>query len=197
MTRQPPPGMNETIAAEVEGRTPAPVSNVVGDDLVEKAARALASAHYAGRFNKPEDDEHVVMNVDANWYTFAADVRVVMSALGPSSAAPHVLDKAARVGAVVFRAGVSIQTVIEAAQRLYDHGAPPVSHLRAIADAAQAYVDAVNGEPEKDCWDTEDGKEAPGALRFASDWAWQEYDVRKQKAFDALRASLAAEGPQQ
>ncbi len=67
----------------------------------------------------------------------------------------------------------------------------PQAHLRAIADAAQAYVESVNGEPEKDCWDTEDGKEAPGAHRFASDWAWQEYDVKKQKAFDALRAALA------
>lgn len=71
-----------------------------------------------------------------------------------------------------------------------DQPPPPSSHLRAIADAAQAYVESVNGEPQKDCWDTEDGKEATGAERFASDWAWQEYDAKKQKAFDALRASL-------
>jgi len=64
--------------------------------------------------------------------------------------------------------------------------------LQAIKVAASAYVASVNGEPEKDCWDTEDGKEAPGALRFASDWAWQEYDIKKQKAFDDLRAALSA-----
>ena len=67
----------------------------------------------------------------------------------------------------------------------------PITPLRAIANAAQAYVESVNGEPEKDCWDTEDGKEAPGAERFASDWAWQEYDAKKQKAFDSLVAALA------
>lgn len=66
----------------------------------------------------------------------------------------------------------------------------PENHLQAIARAAQVYVESVDGMPEKDCWDTEDGKEAPGALRFASDLAWQEYDVKKQKAFDDLRAAL-------
>lgn len=64
------------------------------------------------------------------------------------------------------------------------------AQLRAIKEAAQAYVDAVSGEPEKDCWDTPDGKEAPGADRFASDWSWREYDAKKQKAFDALREAL-------
>lgn len=63
-----------------------------------------------------------------------------------------------------------------------------------VVEAARRYVDAVNGEPEKDCWDTEDGKEAPGAARFASDWAWQEYDAKKQAAFDALRAALSRKG---
>lgn len=61
-----------------------------------------------------------------------------------------------------------------------------------LREAAQAYVDAVNGEPEKDCWDTEDGMEAPGAEKFASDWSWEAYDDKKQKAFDALRATLAS-----
>lgn len=64
------------------------------------------------------------------------------------------------------------------------------AQLRTIKKAAIAYVDAVNGEPEKDCWDTPDGKEAPGADRFASDWSWREYDAKKQKAFDALRQAL-------
>ncbi|MBX4984393.1 hypothetical protein [Rhizobium lentis] len=51
-------------------------------------------------------------------------------------------------------------------------------------------VDSVNCEPEKDCWDTEDGKEAPGAEGFASDWSWQEYDAKKQQVFDTLRVAL-------
>ncbi len=72
-----------------------------------------------------------------------------------------------------------------------------VAGLEAIAKAAQDYVDAVSGEPEKDCWDTEDGKEAPGAERFASDWAWKDYDDAKQKAFDNLRALLPAEPAKQ
>lgn len=64
-------------------------------------------------------------------------------------------------------------------------------NLRGIQTAAINYIAAVNGEPEKDGWDTEDGKEAPGAERFASDWSWREYDVKKQKAFDDLRAAVA------
>lgn len=68
----------------------------------------------------------------------------------------------------------------------------PSNRLRGIENAARAYVASVNGEPEKDCWDTEDGKEAPGAQRFASDWSWEAYDDKKQKAFDDLRAALAA-----
>lgn len=78
---------------------------------------------------------------------------------------------------------------------VYDPGPVPpqnVSGLRAIAKAAREYVDAVNGEPEKDCWDTEDGKEAPRAEKFASDWAWQQYDDAKQKAFDNLCATIGA-----
>jgi len=70
--------------------------------------------------------------------------------------------------------------------------AESVDRLRAIETAAMAYVASVHGEPEKDWWDTEDGKEAPGADRFASDWAWKEYDDKKQKAFDDLRALLAS-----
>ena len=67
-----------------------------------------------------------------------------------------------------------------------------VAGLEVVAKAAQDYVDAVSGEPEKDCWDTEDGKEAPGAIKFASDFAWRNYDIAKQRAFDNLRAALAA-----
>lgn len=62
--------------------------------------------------------------------------------------------------------------------------------LEAIKKAAQAYVDRVNGDPEQDIWDTEDGKFAEGAQRTSSDWAWKAYDDAKQKAFDDLRAAL-------
>jgi hypothetical protein len=74
--------------------------------------------------------------------------------------------------------------------------AESVDRLRAIETAAMAYVESVHGEPEKDCWDTEDGKEAPGANRFASDWSWKAYDDKKQKAFEDLCATLstASEG---
>lgn len=65
-----------------------------------------------------------------------------------------------------------------------------IEKLKAVEIAAAQYISSVNGEPEKDCWDTEDGKEAPGAERFASDWAWKAYDDKKQKAFDALADAL-------
>ena len=56
--------------------------------------------------------------------------------------------------------------------------------------AIAAYVGSVNGEPEKDIWDTEDGKPSEGADRTSSDWAWKEYDDKKQAAFDALESAL-------
>lgn len=46
--------------------------------LVEKAARALCARHYAKRFNKPESDPHVQINVKENWQIFIEDARVVL-----------------------------------------------------------------------------------------------------------------------
>lgn len=46
--------------------------------IVEAWARKLAEEHYADRFQKPIDDPHVQMNVDANWHRFASDVRLTM-----------------------------------------------------------------------------------------------------------------------
>ena len=37
------------------------------DIVVETVARALSAKHYAERFKKPVDDEHVIMNVENNW----------------------------------------------------------------------------------------------------------------------------------
>jgi hypothetical protein len=62
--------------------------------------------------------------------------------------------------------------------------------LLAIKAAAQTYVESVNGDPEKDIWDTENGEYREGAEKTTSDWAWKAYDDRKQAAFDALRAAL-------
>lgn len=53
----------------------------ISDEQVELAARKVATAHYAKRFDKPEDDPHVQMNVDANWHIFADDARIALSAL--------------------------------------------------------------------------------------------------------------------
>jgi hypothetical protein len=68
-----------------------------------------------------------------------------------------------------------------------------IARLRAIEAAAKRYVASVNGGPEDDIWDTEDGKFQEGALRVASDFAWKAYDNEKQNAFDALAAALSTE----
>lgn len=66
----------------------------------------------------------------------------------------------------------------------------PAAENDRLRAAITAYVCSVNGEPEKDIWDTEDGTPSEGADRSSSDWAWKEYDDRKQAAFDALVAAL-------
>lgn len=47
-------------------------------EMVERIARTLAARHYAKRFDKPETDEHVLMNVNGNWQIFAGQVREVI-----------------------------------------------------------------------------------------------------------------------
>ncbi|HJU04964.1 MAG TPA: hypothetical protein VJ692_07390 [Nitrospiraceae bacterium] len=49
--------------------------------MVERVCRIKAAKHYAKRFGKPETDEHVKANVDANWNIFVADVRETVEAM--------------------------------------------------------------------------------------------------------------------
>ena len=49
--------------------------------MVERVARALATKHYADRFDKPAEDDHVQMNVDAGWGIFAEDARLAIEAM--------------------------------------------------------------------------------------------------------------------
>lgn len=44
----------------------------------ELACRAVATRHYANRFNKPENDPHVQLNVSANWNIFAGDAKIAI-----------------------------------------------------------------------------------------------------------------------
>ncbi|NTF18190.1 hypothetical protein G6L37_07205 [Agrobacterium rubi] len=68
-----------------------------------------------------------------------------------------------------------------------------LARLREIEAAARRYVASVNGGPEDDAWDTEDGKFAEGAARVTSDSAWKAYDDEKQLAFDVLSATVTSD----
>jgi hypothetical protein len=70
---------------ELAGRTTPPQRPELSDEAVEKAARGLSAGHYAGRFNLPETDPTVLMNVDANWHVYAREVRIVMAALAATA----------------------------------------------------------------------------------------------------------------
>jgi len=61
-----------------------------------------------------------------------------------------------------------------------------------LREALEAYLTALDAEPEKDCWDTETGEEEPGAHKFASDWAWSDWHEAKDAALMNLRAVFAA-----
>ncbi len=50
-------------------------------NLIEKIARALATEHYAARFDAPADHKHVVANVDANWRDFEAAAKTALRAM--------------------------------------------------------------------------------------------------------------------
>lgn len=64
--------------------------------MIEKVARALAAKHYADRFSKAANDEHVNMNVDGNWPIFTDDAKVAIQAMREPS--EKVLD----AGLMVF-----------------------------------------------------------------------------------------------
>lgn len=50
-------------------------------DMVEKVARALCVKHYSERFQKPVTDDHVAINVDANYRLFLDEARVAIEAM--------------------------------------------------------------------------------------------------------------------
>jgi len=49
--------------------------------MVETVARALCAQHYADRFGRPVDDEHVVRNVASNWPIFKEQAIVAIEAM--------------------------------------------------------------------------------------------------------------------
>ena len=47
-------------------------------ELINKLAERACERHYSGRFGKPVDDEHVQLNVSANWGEYVEDVSRVI-----------------------------------------------------------------------------------------------------------------------
>lgn len=68
-----------------------------------------------------------------------------------------------------------------------DHG----GRMRAVVEAAQAYIVSLNEEPEKGHWDTPSGNAEPGAEWVVADPSWKAADGPTQKALDALRDAVA------
>jgi len=102
-----------------------------------------------------------------------------------------------------FEEGQSVRSMLHACIALletrrdviegYENTEAQLRHrLANLEERANAFFDANDAEPEKDCWDTETGEEEPGAQKFASDWSWSDYHERVQKARDALRAAHRA-----
>ena len=59
----------------------------ISEELREAVARAIATEHYADRFDKPRGDEHVQMNVEANWQTWLIYADSIIRAVAPLIAA--------------------------------------------------------------------------------------------------------------
>lgn len=101
------------------------------------------------------DQSYVIAHLDEaeGWINKIEDAITAALSTRPAQE-PVALNKPARVGSVVFRAGVSAQTVIAAAQRLYEHEdtaalSRPVqepigyltgSNLRALSDGLQGVM---------------------------------------------------------
>ena len=68
----------------------------------------------------------------------------------------------------------------------------PQKHVK-LAEAVNAYLSAVDSEPENDIWDTWDGNPAEGASKTASDNSWAEHGQKIEACLSELRA-LATEG---
>jgi nucleoside diphosphate kinase len=49
--------------------------------MIERVSRALAAKHYAKRFDRPLDDDHVLMNVNGNWQIFSVDAQTAIEAM--------------------------------------------------------------------------------------------------------------------
>jgi hypothetical protein len=62
--------------------TPTPAAE--HKSIIERAARALCTAHYVERFKKAAEDPHVQMNVEGNYHAFEQQARTVL-AIVPSA----------------------------------------------------------------------------------------------------------------
>jgi hypothetical protein len=62
-----------------------------------------------------------------------------------------------------------------------------------LREAVATYLAVRDAGPRHDCWDTETGEEEPGAQRFASDWAWDDYHERVATALAEVRACVGAD----
>ncbi|WP_331373827.1 hypothetical protein [Sinorhizobium chiapasense] len=60
-----------------------------------------------------------------------------------------------------------------------------------LQQAVAAYLSAIDSEPEKDIWDTWDGKPAKGAEKTSSDAAWADHGQRVEACLTDVRAALA------
>ena len=164
------------------------------EKAIDKAVSALIDEHPMGHWRGDQVKE-VARRAIAEAALSAAEPQpapsVAVKALQAVRDELRVDTSSGSPGSISYEVG-ALHRIVAAVDAALSAQVQDVAGWEAIAKAAQDYVDAVSGEPEKDCWDTEDGKEAPGADKFASDWAWKEYDDAKQKAFDNLRAMLAA-----
>lgn len=72
------------------------------------------------------------------------------------------------------------------------------AHLIAAApdlhSAVADYLSAIDAEPEKDIWDTWDGKPADGAQKTSSDAAWADHGQRIEDSISKLRDALRKAG---
>lgn len=61
--------------------------------------------------------------------------------------------------------------------------------------AVAAYLTAIDAEPEKDIWDTWDGKHVDGADKTSSDFAWAAHGQKIEASLAALRVALEENNP--
>ncbi|ASP84278.1 hypothetical protein CDO26_06445 [Sinorhizobium meliloti] len=69
--------------------------------------------------------------------------------------------------------------------------------INAVPDLHRTVVDylaAIGAEPEKDIWDTWDGKPADGAEKTSSDAAWADHGQRIENCLSSVRAAVGKAG---